>query len=73
MRWAGHVACMGSRRGAYRVLWGNLSERDHLEDLGTDGRIILKCFLTLQQQWTFKLLPSLRTEEFKFPTSSAPV
>jgi hypothetical protein len=22
MRWAGHVACMGDRRGAYRVLMG---------------------------------------------------
>jgi len=22
--------------------WGNLSERDHLEDLGVDGRIILE-------------------------------
>jgi len=22
--------------------WGNLSERDHLEDPGTDGRIILR-------------------------------
>jgi len=22
--------------------WGNLRERDHLEDLSTDGRIILK-------------------------------
>ena len=22
MRWAGHVACMGDRRGAYRVLVG---------------------------------------------------
>jgi len=22
MRWAGHVACMGKRRGAYRVLVG---------------------------------------------------
>ena len=26
--------------------WGNLRERDHLEELGVDGRIILK--------WTFK-------------------
>jgi len=25
--------------------WGNLEERDHLEDLGLDGRIILKLIL----------------------------
>jgi hypothetical protein len=25
--------------------WGNLRERDHLEVLGVDGRIILKLFL----------------------------
>ena len=24
MRWAGHVACMGEKRGAYRVLVGKL-------------------------------------------------
>jgi hypothetical protein len=30
------------RRGAYKVLWGNLREGDHLEDPGVDGRIILK-------------------------------
>jgi hypothetical protein len=28
---------MGDRRGAYRVLWGNMRERDHLEDLGVGG------------------------------------
>ena len=33
---------MENRRVAYGVLDGNLWERDHLEDLGTDGRIILK-------------------------------
>jgi hypothetical protein len=38
MRWAGHVARMGERRGIYRVLWGNLRERDHLGDPGVDGR-----------------------------------
>ena len=26
-----------------RVLWGNLRGRDHLEDPGIDGRIILRC------------------------------
>jgi hypothetical protein len=42
MRWAGHVACMGERRDIYRVLVGNLSERDHLGDASVDGTIILR-------------------------------
>jgi len=29
------------RRDVYRVLEGNLRERDHLEDQGVDGTIIL--------------------------------
>ena len=33
----------GERGGAYRALMGNLMEDDHLEDLGIDRRIILKC------------------------------
>jgi len=41
MRWAGHVACMG--REVYAGFWrGNLRERDHSENLRTDGRIILR-------------------------------
>ena len=43
MRWTGNVASMGERRGVYRVLVGNLRERDHLEDPGVDGRIIFRC------------------------------
>jgi hypothetical protein len=31
-----------ARRGVYRVLVGNLRGRDHLEDLGVDGRILFK-------------------------------
>jgi len=42
MRWAGHVARIGARRGVYRVLVGNLRERNHLEDPGVDGRMILR-------------------------------
>ena len=29
MRWAGHVARMGERRGAIGSWWGNRRERDH--------------------------------------------
>jgi len=41
MTWVGHVALVGERRDGYRVLVGKL-DRDCLEDLGIDGRIILK-------------------------------
>ena len=41
MRWAGRVARMRERRGAYMVLWGNLREGVHLEDPGVDGKIML--------------------------------
>jgi hypothetical protein len=34
---------MRERRGAYRVLVGALRKRDHLENLGIHGMIILKC------------------------------
>jgi hypothetical protein len=36
MRWVGHVAHMGERRGA-GFWWGNVREGDHVEDLGVDG------------------------------------
>jgi len=39
---AGHVACMGDRRRAYRVLVRRSEEREHLEDLSIDGKVILK-------------------------------
>ena len=44
MRWVGHVARMGERRGVYRVL----VEGDHLGDSGVDGSIILR--------WIFRKL-----------------
>jgi hypothetical protein len=41
MSWARHVARMGERSSVYRVLVGNLKERDHLEDPSVDGSVIL--------------------------------
>ena len=31
MRWAGHVVCMGERRGAYRILVGEIERKRPLE------------------------------------------
>jgi hypothetical protein len=45
MRWAGHVAHGGKRGGGGACTgfwWGNQSERDHVEDPGINGRIILR-------------------------------
>jgi hypothetical protein len=44
LRWAGHVARMWDRRGAYRVLVGKHERRGHLKDRGIDGRIIKGIF-----------------------------
>jgi hypothetical protein len=42
MKWMGHVARMVERRGVYKVLVGKPEGRNHLEDLGVDGRILLR-------------------------------
>jgi hypothetical protein len=43
---------MGEKRNAWRVVWWqNLRGRHHFEDLGIDGRIILKCILKEQFGW----------------------
>jgi hypothetical protein len=42
MRSAGHVARMGEGKGVYRVLVGKPEGKNHLVDLGVDGRIILR-------------------------------
>jgi hypothetical protein len=41
IRWAGHVARMGSTEACVEFWWGNLRERDNWGDPGVDGRIIL--------------------------------
>jgi len=41
IRWAGHVAHIGERRGVYRVLVGKPEVKSHLGDPSVDGRVIL--------------------------------
>jgi len=41
-RWVGHIACVGGGQVYKNFLWGNLRERDHLENSSVDGRIILR-------------------------------
>jgi hypothetical protein len=41
MRWTGHVARLGERRGVYRVLVGKREGKRRL-DPGVDGKIILR-------------------------------
>jgi hypothetical protein len=42
MRWAGHVARMGEKTNAYRILVGKPEGRDHWEDQDVGGWTILK-------------------------------
>jgi hypothetical protein len=41
MRWAGHVDIRGKGEVSTGFWWGNMRERDPLEDLSVDGMIIL--------------------------------
>jgi hypothetical protein len=42
LKWPGHIAHMGKRRNAYRVLVGKPEGRNHSENPEVYGRIILK-------------------------------
>jgi len=45
VRWVGHVARVGERRNAYRVLVGKPDGNDHLEDICIYEKMILKSIL----------------------------
>jgi hypothetical protein len=45
MTWVGYGACTKDTRNANKVLLRKLDGRNHLDDLGIDGRIILKWVL----------------------------
>jgi len=42
LRWTGNVTCIEEKRSSYRVLVGNVKERDHYLDIGIGWNIILK-------------------------------
>jgi hypothetical protein len=42
MRWAGHVARMGEKRNAYRILVGKPEGKETIRDLDIGRRIVLK-------------------------------
>jgi hypothetical protein len=42
MRWAGHMARIEGEECSM-FWWGNLRERDHLQDLGIDEKTTSKC------------------------------
>jgi len=42
MRWERHVARVEKKRSVYRVWWGKLRDRDHMEDPGVDRITILR-------------------------------
>jgi hypothetical protein len=45
MRWAGHVARIGRKRNAYRILVGKPERKNRYEDQDLDGWILLGCIL----------------------------
>jgi hypothetical protein len=47
MRWVEDIVHIGYRTGANGIWWKTLRDRDHLEKLGSYGRITLKCIFWL--------------------------
>jgi hypothetical protein len=47
---------MRESRNAYVVLVGRTEEKSHMEDVGVDGRIILKCIL---KKWDGGILTAM--------------
>jgi hypothetical protein len=53
LRWVGHVAYMGADEKCIDLWYEDLAGRDHLEDVGLCGMIILKRNLEKQNRWAW--------------------
>jgi hypothetical protein len=64
MRWMEHIAYMRMMKNAYKILVGKLKGRNLSEDLGIDGRIILKSILGGQgmSMWIRLMLLRIRID-----------
>jgi hypothetical protein len=51
MRWAGHVSRMEEVRNTYEIFVEKLEGKNHSDDLGVDGRIILEWILGWDVEW----------------------
>jgi hypothetical protein len=60
MRWAGHVARIWEKRVHTGLWWGNLRERNHLEDRGIDGKVIIRWIFRKWGGWAWTGLMWLR-------------
>ena len=52
MRWVGNIARMGGTRGVYRVSVGEFEGKNHLENPGVDGRVILRWIFRNGLDWS---------------------
>jgi len=53
MRLARHVARLGGDEAYTGFWWGNMRERDHVEDPDVDGRIILRWIFRKWDVWVW--------------------
>jgi hypothetical protein len=47
MRWVGHVPCMAGSKLLAGVWGRNFKGRDHLENLGTDGKMMMMMMMII--------------------------